>query len=262
MAKLDLSVALIVKNEEERLQRTLEAISSIASEIVIVDSGSTDRTVEIAQSFGAKIYLHPWEGFTKQKNYLTNLCKNNWILFLDADEVITDELREEIACTIQTNQNFGYEINRKVFYLGKILHHSWQKNYRLRLVRKNQSPTWVGNRVHEQLTIKCPSKKLKNHLIHYSYRDIKDHFTRTTAYAKLSALDYNEQRKKSTILQITFKPFFSFCKSYFFKLYFLDGFPGLLASVSSSVYTFLKYSMLYELQHNNSNNKAKHFSES
>lgn len=251
MTKLDLSVALIVKDEEDRLPSTLKAIRDIASEIILVDSGSTDNTIEIAQNFGAKIYFHPWEGFAAQKNYLTELCTCNWILFLDADEVITDKLREEIIKTVELNKNFGYEINRKVFYLGKILNYSWQKNYRLRLVRKDQSPKWIGSRVHEELTITQPTKQLKNYLIHFSYRDITDHFARTVSYAKLSALDYYEREKKSSIIKILLKPVFAFLRNYFFKLGFLDGFPGLIASISSSVYSFLKYSILYDLQKNN-----------
>lgn len=254
MTKINLSVALIVKNEEDRLPATLKAIRDIASEIVVVDCGSTDKTIEIAKNFNAKVYFHPWEGFAKQKNYLTQLCTCNWILFLDADEVITDKLREEIIKTIRLNQNFGYEINRKVFYLGRILHYSWQKNYRLRLVKRDQSPKWIGSHVHEELTITQPTKKLRNHLIHFSYRDINDHFSRTVTYAKLSALDYYERKKSSSIVKILLKPLFSFFRSYFLKLGLLDGFPGLIASVSSSFYTFLKYSILYELQ-NKSNAK-------
>lgn len=250
MTKLDLSVALIVKNEEDRLPLTLNAIHNIASEIILVDSGSTDNTIEIAKSFGAKIYSHPWEGFAAQKNFLTQLCNCSWILFLDADEVVTDQLREEIIKIVEQNKNFGYEINRKVFYLGKILNYSWQKNYRLRLVKRNQSPKWIGSRVHEELTISRPTKKLQNYLIHYSYRDITDHFSRTVIYAKLSALDYYERKKSSSIIKILLKPAFAFFRNYFFKLGFLDGFPGLIASISSSFYSFLKYSILYNLQKN------------
>lgn len=246
--KLDLTVALITKNEEDRLPATLSSICEIASELVIVDSGSTDTTISIAKKFGAVIYSHPWEGFTAQKNFLTAKCTCKWILFLDADEVITSDLLKEIATAIEYDYEVGYEINRKTFYLGKILTHAWQPNFRLRLVKKSSSPTWIGNRVHEKLIVNCDVKRLNSFLIHYSYRNIKDHFSRTVNYASLSAQDYYEKGVTSSILKIAFKPVFSFFKSYFLKRSFLDGFPGFMASASTSFYVFLKYAMLYELQ--------------
>lgn len=248
MKKKNLTVAIITKNEEDRLPATLQSIHDIASEIVLVDSGSTDGTIEVAKKFHAKIYYHQWEGFSAQKNYLLSKCSCQWVLFLDADEVITDKLKDEISSVIDSNQDIGYEINRKTFYLGKLLNHAWQPNYRLRLVKTKCSPRWIGERVHEELIVNCPRKKLSSYLIHYSYRDIRDHFNKTIQYAYLSSQDYLEKGKHSSLIKILFKPTFAFFKNYFLKLAFLDGYQGLISSMSSSFYVFLKYSMLYNLQ--------------
>ena len=248
--KIDLTVALITKNEEDRLPATLSSVRNIASEIIVVDSGSTDDTINIARKYGAIVYSHPWEGFAAQKNFLATKCSRRWILFLDADEVLTSELQQEILQAVIEDRNISYEINRKTAYLGKILNHAWQKNYRLRLVRKDQNPKWIGDVVHEELVVSSPHQKLRNHLIHHSYRNIRDHFSKTVFYANLAANDYFKKGRKSSIAKIILKPTFAFFKMYLLQRSFLDGFPGLVASVSSSIYSFLKYSILYDVQKN------------
>ncbi len=132
MSNLDLSVAMIVYNEEERLAKTLESIKDIASEIIIIDSNSTDNTCDIAKSYGAKIYNEEWQGFIAQKNSLTKKCTCKYILYLDADEVITADLKKSIIEAISSDKIDGYYIKRKTFYLGKLLNYSWQKDERLR----------------------------------------------------------------------------------------------------------------------------------
>lgn len=259
MEKLPLSVAFITKNEEDRLYKTLEAIYDIASEIIVIDSGSSDNTINIAKEFNAKVYEHEWLGFVKQKNLLIDKCNFEYILFLDADEIVTESLKEEIARVIKDNEADGYLINRKTHYLGKLLHHAWQPNYRLRLVKKSANPLWKGEIVHEELTINGHVKKLANCIEHYSYRDIFDHYQRTIYYARLSAQSYIKKGKKPSIFKLLVNPTFSFIKLYFIKLGFLDGFPGLVAGVSAFIYTFLKYAFLFEatIKDQHSNKKKK-----
>ena len=247
MAGLDLSVALIVYNEEERLYKTLESIKDIASEIIVIDSNSTDNTCAIAESFGAKVYNEEWRGFVEQKNSLTAKCTKEYILYLDADEVVGDELKKAIIDAVKNGKSDGYYIRRKTHYLGKLLNYSWQKDERLRLVKKSAEPLWKGEIVHEELFIKGKTSLLNGYIIHYSYKDIKDHFTKTINYANLSAKSYYIRGKKPSISKLIFSPVFSFIKLYILKKGFLDGLRGLIAGFSAYVYVFLKYAFLWEM---------------
>lgn len=251
MSKLPLSVAIIAHNEEDRIVATLESVKHIASEIIVIDSHSTDNTVEIAKDFGAKVFIEDWKGFAGQKNSLTQKCNQEWILYLDSDEVITEDLALEIENAIKKDEISGFYINRKTHYLGKLLNHAWQPNFRLRLVKKNKNPLWIGEVVHEELKIDGTTSKLLHHLEHYSYRDIEDHYLRTIRYAKLSAKSYYLKGKKPSVFKLLVNPLFSFTKLYFIKLGFLDGIAGLVAGISAFIYTFLKYAFLYEYYKDN-----------
>ena len=247
MDRLNLSVALIVYNEEERLGRTLESIKDIASEIIIIDSNSTDNTCAVAESFGAKIYNEEWRGFVEQKNSLTAKCSKDYILYLDADEVVGDELKKSIIAAVTNGSSAGYYIRRKTHYLGRLLNYSWQKDERLRLVKADASPLWVGEIVHEELKVDGNTSHLNGYLIHYSYRDIDDHFRRTIRYARLSAESYYIKGKKFKLSKMIFSPFIAFIKIYIVKGGFLDGIPGFIAGVSAYVYGFLKYAFLWDM---------------
>jgi hypothetical protein len=133
--------------------------------------------------------------------------------------------------------------------LGKLLHFSWQPDWKLRLVRKDCNPRWEGINPHDALKVDCPTKKLKGYLIHYSYKNLGHHIDKTVYYAKISAKSYFELGKKFSFFKLLFNPFFAFIKLYFFNLGFLDGFRGFLAGVSAWLSTFLKYAFLWELNH-------------
>lgn len=254
--KLNLSVAIIAHNEQDRLPPTLAKIQDIAAEIVLINSVSTDTTIEVAKSFGATVYTEKFKGYVEQKNSLIPKCTQDWILFLDADEVLNDELKKSIVKVIKEDRHCSYEMNRLTFYLGKLLKHAWQPNYRLRLVRRDSNPRWTGEIVHEALESNNPVERLPGYIIHYSYRNIHDHFTRTINYARMSAQSYIKRGKKSSLFKLIFSPFFSFIKLYFFNLGFLDGKVGYIAAQSAFVYTFLKYAFLYEAQLKPTNAKA------
>ncbi|RMA97263.1 glycosyltransferase family 2 protein [Hydrogenothermus marinus] len=246
--KLPLSVAIITYNEEENIARTLKAIEDIASEIIILDSYSDDKTVEIAKSFQAKIYQEEWKGFKEQKNSLLRKCSQEWILFLDADEVVSKELKEEIIKAIKNPKADGYSINRKTYYAGKFLNHIWQPDYVLRLVKKSANPRWEGGDIHEYLRIDGKVSKLKGYLYHYTYKDIYEHFQKSIKYAKLSAEDYYRRGKKFHLYNLIINPFWAFSKQYFINLGFLDGIRGLAVAVSYFCNAFLKYLFLWELE--------------
>lgn len=244
--KLSLTVAIIAHNEQDRLPATLLKIADIASEIAIINSESTDNTVAIAEAFGAKVKCRRFTNYVEQKNALLDMCTQDWILFLDADEVLNDELKAAVVKSIQDNCSEGFEMNRLTFYLGRLLKHAWQPNYRLRLVRRDSNPRWVGDIVHESLVCDASTSRLPGYIVHYSYRDVNDHFQRTVRYAKMSAQSYILRNKKPSVMKILFSPVFSFIKLYFIKLGFLDGLPGLIAAWSAFIYTFLKYVYLWE----------------
>ncbi len=254
--KLPLSVAIITYNEEENLPRTLEAIRDIAEEIIIVDSHSTDKTVEIAKNFGAKVFVEDWKGFRDQKNSALEKCNKDWILFLDADEVVSKELKEEIVNAIKTKKADGFYINRKTYYIGRFLNHIWQPDWVLRLVKKDANPRWEGGNIHEYLKIDGKTDKLKGYLYHYTYKDLNDHFNKSLKYAKLSAEEMHKNGKKFKLHKLIINPLWAFFRQYFIKLGFLDGIRGLSVSMSYLFSTFLKYLFLWELEQKDKNGKS------
>lgn len=247
--KLPLSVAIISFNEEDNLGKTLAAIEPIASEIIIVDSHSTDSTVEIAESYGAKVFVEDWKGHVAQKNSALEKCSQEWILSLDCDEVADQELVQSIINAVTNPTSDGYIVNRRTYYMGKYLKYSWQPDWKLRLVRRDAQPEWGGYDPHDVLSIKGSVEKIrKGDLLHYSYRDIYDHYQRLVKYAKVAAQSYDKNGKKFSYTAIYTKPLFAFVKKYFIKRGFMDGFAGLAVAVSSFIYVYLKYLFLKEIQ--------------
>lgn len=250
---LDLSVAIISFNEEENIARTLEAIKDIAREIIVVDSHSTDNTRQIAKSFGAKVVEQDWLGHIGQKNFALDLCECAWILSLDCDEVVDDDLKQNIIKAVKKNDtNIGYKINRRTFYLGKLLKYSWQKDIKFRLFARSKKARWGGYNPHDVLECDIKKELLNGEIVHYSYKNILDHFNKTANYAFLTAKSYHKMGKKFHYYKLFLSPLSSFIKDYFLKKAFLDGFAGLVVGVSSWLYVFLKYANLKELERENS----------
>ncbi|MGA2296040.1 MAG: glycosyltransferase family 2 protein [FCB group bacterium] len=245
--RLPLSVAIITHNEEDNIGRTLESIAGLASQIIIIDSNSLDRTIEIAKGFNAEVFIEDWKGFVEQKNSALNKCNQEWILCLDADEVVSEELKESIIKAIQNPIADGYLINRKTVYLGKLLKHAWQPDWNLRLVKKDCNPHWVGGLVHEHLEIDGKMEKISGCLYHYSYKNLKHHFLKTIDYARVSAESYHKDGRKFSVFNLLFNPVIAWLRLYIINLGFLDGVRGFIAAISSCVYTFLKYAFLYEI---------------
>lgn len=246
--KLPLSISIISMNEKDNIARTLESIKDIAAEIIVVDSHSTDNTREIAASFGAKVFEEDWKGHVAQKNSALEKCTQPWILALDCDEVVDDELRASIIEAVNHGTAAGYTLNRKTYYLGKMLEHAWQPDLKLRLVQREKAPRWGGYDPHDVLKIEGKIGRMNGALIHYSYRDLYDHLQRMVKYAKVAAQSYDKNGKKFKLSSMLLNPVASFVKKYFFRAWFLDGFLGFTAAVSSVVYVFFKYFFLWEIQ--------------
>jgi glycosyltransferase involved in cell wall biosynthesis len=250
---LNLSVGIITFNEEKRIGRTLEAIKDIADEVVVVDSGSTDGTEEICRKYGAKFYPESWKGYGLQKNSVIDKCTKDWILLIDADEVVSESLKERILQIVKANEKAVYEINfTSVCFGKKIKHGGWSGSYRIRLFSK-ESGKYNDNMVHEEFITNFDIKKLKEDIHHYSYEDLADYLSKFNRYTSEGAKEYYKRGKKAGVFGIAFNPIFKFIRMYFFRLGFLDGLEGLLLAVLSANYTMVKYYKLLELNRKGKN---------
>jgi glycosyltransferase involved in cell wall biosynthesis len=246
---MNLSIGLITYNEEKDLARTLNAIKYIADEIVIVDNGSTDKTVEIAQSFNARVFTEPWKGFGPQKNSVIDKCKGDWILFLDADEEVTPALRELIReiTTSQAALYDAYKIRFRSFCFGKeIKHGSLSGHYKTCLFRKNAG-RFENKQVHENFITASAEGKIQEYINHYTYANLEEYFEKINSYSSKSAAECKERNEKKSTIATYLLAKFSFFKSYILRLGFLDGYEGYLLSKVGAMYIMIKYSKLREL---------------
>ncbi len=243
---MKLSLALITFNESLNLARTLEAARGLADEIVLVDSHSTDNTRKIAESFGARVILEDWKGFTAQKNSAFSHCRGEWILSLDADEVLTPELKRNIKHVLDSSQQIaGYVLKRRTVYMNRCLKHAFADE-KLRLVKSAAHPFWEGEFVHEKLIVSGEIATLPGIMLHYSYRDFTDHLTRSIHYARLGAQKKRAGGERASVFKLLLRPPLAFFKSYVLKLGFLDGLPGLIVSMMRALDVWLKYLYLFE----------------
>jgi len=244
---VEVSALVIAHNEEKNIARCLNSLSW-ADEIVLVDAGSQDGTVRVAKEYTQRIYSHPWEGFVAQRNWALEQAQHQWVLFLDADEVISPRLREEIeALKAQgVGEHRGFEIPRKSFYLGDWVNYcGWYPNYQLRLFDRNRG-RWIGGMVHERVEVEGRVGRLKGEILHYPYPDLSSHLQRIDDYSTLKAEDLYLQGKRSHPWDLLFRPFFKFLKMFFLRLGFLEGVRGLVISCLGAHYSFLSYAKLFE----------------
>jgi glycosyltransferase involved in cell wall biosynthesis len=248
---LPISVVIIASNEEHNIERCISAVKWLCDEVVVAVNQCTDRTVEIAQKSGARVIEVEWKGYSSTKNEVNSKAKYDWILSLDADEVVNEELFNSIqqAFSVLPATNQAFYIKRRLVYNGQVLKHGAVCNeFRLRLFNR-QAGHWNQNRVHEELEFKMPieAKRLDGYALHYSYRDEEDHRIRSEKYAKLFAQYLFEKGKTCPWYKLAFSPMFGFVKNYFFRLGFLDGTNGLKYALQEIQYTRNKYKRLKEL---------------
>lgn len=244
-----ISIVIITFNAAAQLDQTLGALSSLSDDIVVVDSNSTDHTEEVCKKHNAKFYNRNWLGYGATKNLGAELAKNNWILSIDSDEVISPEL----ATTIQNwvpEAKHVYALDRINLLENKWIEHSgWYPDWKPRLYDKTKLQ-WDLSAVHEELII--PSdftlKKLAGKLYHYAYPTLDDHYQKMLKYARLSAVKMKDQGKKYHFLKAIFAPYVRFFKTLLIKKGFLDGKAGLMISVRNAQLVKLKYKFLKELE--------------
>ena len=242
-----LSVAVICCNEEAILDKSLSSVQW-ADEIVVVDSFSTDRTVEIARRYTDKVVQHPWQGYGRQKNLALDRVAGPWVLSLDADEVVTPELALEIRRLLAGSPDrAGYSIPRVSWYLGRRLRHVWYPDRKLRLFLKGRA-SWGEEAVHESLRLDGPQGRLAAPLEHHGFDSVREHIATLQRYTDLGALELYHRGRAFSLLRLLGSPLVLFVKQFILKRGFLDGLPGLIACVLSGVHEFAKYAKLHELE--------------
>jgi glycosyltransferase involved in cell wall biosynthesis len=247
------SVGIITFNEEKRLERTLISVKEFANEIIIVDSGSSDKTSDIASKYGAKFYMENWKGYGLQKNSVIEKCSEEWILLIDADEVISEKLKEKIKEVINKEKNDLYEINfTSVCFGKKIKYGGWSGSYRIRLF-KNGIGKYNKNVVHEEFIYNGKKEKIKEEIYHYSYEDLADYLSKFNRYTTEGAKEYQKRGKRAGYFGIILSPLFKFIRMYIIRLGFLDGIEGLILAILSANYTMVKYYKLLELERKGKN---------
>ena len=248
-----ISVALITFNEEANLASTLQSVQPLVrdgqGEIIVVDSGSRDRTLEIARSFGARIFLEAWKGFAAQKNSVMEKASGDWVLQLDADEALERELADEINRELGKEGNLvGYWIPRKNFFLGRwIKHGGFYPDPKLRLIRRGAG-RFEEYGAHPTIKIEGPTGRLKHALVHNAYPTLRGYIDHMNSYSSAGAeVAFAKGHRGFNLLNIVVRPKLTFIYNYIFRLGFLDGREGFLLHMYHAVYVSWKYAKAWEL---------------
>jgi glycosyltransferase involved in cell wall biosynthesis len=245
-----ISAIIITFNAEENIRECLESIKW-ADEIIIVDSHSKDRTCDIAGQFTDKIVTTDEIRYGEKRNIGIQKASNEWILWIDADERATTELRNEIKQEVlqyagNNKQEIGFKIKRKTYFINKFIRYcGWYPDFNLRLFKKSSTARFSNARVHEKLLFNGRTIKLRNPIIHFTDLTFEHYIEKMNNYTSLAASDLKEQGASSGIHDIIFRPVLTFFTMYFLRLGILDGFMGLVLCTLSSVSVFTKYSKLY-----------------
>lgn len=242
-----LSVVIITKDEEANIGPCLDSVAW-ADEVVVVDSGSTDRTLEICAGYPVKVLRTSWLGFARTKQLGVEAATNDWVFSLDADEVVTPELREGIARALEEPRDHGFRVEVRTFYLGRLIRHcGWGNEFHLRLFDRrfggfDQKP------VHESVQVSGSVGRLAGHVLHYSYPRLETHMVKINRYSALGAEVQDQKGMRGSVSRAVFSGLAKFLKTYFWKRGFLDGREGFVLSVNSAFGVYLKYLKLWERQ--------------
>lgn len=247
---MTLSVCIITLNEEANLGRTLASLKDIADEIIVVDSGSTDATLAIAQSFGAKVFSEPWKGFARQKNSSLAKASCDWILSLDADEEVSTELAASVNKLLKSGpppEFAGYKMNRRNIYFGKWLKRSgYYPDPKLRLIKRGAAEFELRD-VHEDMKIPGKLGHLHGDLLHHAYQTLESFLDHQNKYSSLGAdMVVRERKVGFSVVNIVFRPLVRFIWAYFFRMGFLDGREGLVVLMNHAAYVSWKYAKAWQ----------------
>ena len=243
------SVTIITKNEATDIAAALES-AGWADEIVVVDSGSSDGTPEIARRYTSRVVQREWPGYIAQKNYAASIASHDWILSVDADERVTPELAREIRDTIgRGSPKAAYRVPRVTWHLGRWVRTTdWYPDYQTRLYDRTRAE-WTGKYVHEAVTARGPVGQLRGELQHFAYRDIADHLETIDRYTTYAARQMHEDGRRAGLLQLAGHPPLAFLRNYLVHGGIRDGAAGVIISALNAYYVFLKFAKLWEMQH-------------
>jgi glycosyltransferase involved in cell wall biosynthesis len=242
-----LSVTVIALNQEANIGPCLDS-AGFADEIVVVDTGSTDRTVELARAYTDRVVAAPWQGFARTKNFALDQARGEWVFSLDTDERVPPALKEEILAVVRADGPLnGYRVPRKNYFGGRWVRRlGWYPDYTLRLFRRNRG-RFRDREVHEEVEVAGPVGNLQTPLEHYSYRDLAEYAARQERYARLAAREMARRGRRPFPGELVWRPALTFLNLFFLKGGFLEGALGLSLSRQSSRYNFLKYYYLRQL---------------
>jgi glycosyltransferase involved in cell wall biosynthesis len=250
---MKISAVIITFNEERNIRRCLESLRDIADEIVVVDSFSADRTGQICREMGTVFEQHPFEGHIEQKNYALGRASHDYVLSLDGDEALSDELRQSVLAAKNNWQGDGYSFNRLTSYCGKWIRHcGWYPDEKIRLWDRRKGQ-WGGTNPHDRVVMRegARVKHLNGDILHYSYHSIRQQVVQINSFSDLAArAAYDQGRTTSFIKDILLDPVYTFFKMYILQAGILDGYYGFVICVNSSFGKFLKYIKLRELHQN------------
>lgn len=250
MAKI--SACIISYNEEKKIEDCLKSLLPVADEIVVVDSLSTDNTINIARKYTDKIFSQEFLGHIEQKNFAISKASHEWIISLDCDERLTEQLQQSIlAIKDHLDQSDAYCMPRKTFYIYRWLNHCWYPDVKTRLFNKNTA-RWGGTNPHDRIITDGNNiRKLKGDIQHYSFDSVSAHLNTIDKFTEIGAIELIKKKKKFSVFSPLTHSTWMFIKMYFIKRGFLDGFAGLLASTLSFVHVFVKYSKAIIMRHQN-----------
>jgi glycosyltransferase involved in cell wall biosynthesis len=241
------SVTIITKDEEHDIAAALASVAW-ADEIVVVDSGSTDRTVEIARRATDRVLVRDWPGYVVQKNFAAAQASHDWILSLDADERVTPALASEIRRALESPAHAAYRLPRLTWHLGRWIRGTdWYPDYQTRLYDR-RAAQWTGKYVHEAVAVNGSIGRLHGDLWHFAYRDIADHLETIDRYTTYAARQMQEAGRRASLWDLTLHPPLAFLRNYVAKGGFRLGTVGLIVSAMNAYYVFLKFAKLWQLQ--------------
>jgi len=237
-----ISACIISYNEEKKIGDCLASLVSVVDEIIVVDSFSTDRTLEIASRFTDKIYQHEFEGYVKQKRFAVEKASYDWILNLDCDERLDERLAASVLEHKETLEKASaYRMSRKTFYVYRWLEYCWQPDYKIRLFHR-QKANWVGEAVHEKVEVReGRTETMVGCILHYSFDSISDHLKTIDAYTEIGAREIIARGNRVSIISPITHGFWTFFRMFVLRRGFLDGFAGMVVSVLSGMHSFVKY---------------------
>lgn len=249
--KVPVTACIITFNEAHQIQDCLDTLS-FCQDIVVVDSHSSDDTVVIAEKVASKVISRDWPGHIEQKNFAIDHAETDWVLCIDADERVTDELRESILEVFQGDpKHDGYELSRRTYYLGQFIDHGgFYPDRKLRLFRRSQG-RWGGTNPHDHVFLEksCSQGTLRGDLHHHSYKNIADHLKTIDYFTTIAAKEKLAKGKSTVLPSLIFGPAWKFFKMFILQRGFLDGVAGLIVAFLGAFYVMLKYAKLWELIH-------------